>query len=82
MKIIYFIGIITILFIIYSEYSIRSILFRPDSTGKIKMNLSSLFNFMINPLYNRYLWHWKTLDINYPFILGYSLLIFSFQNFI
>jgi hypothetical protein len=76
MKIIYFFGIITILFVIYSEYSVGSILFRPNSTGKISMNLYSLFGFLIHPLYNRDLWTWQTLDINYPFVISYSLILF------
>ena len=76
MKIIFFLGIITILFIIYSEWSVGSIMFRPDSMGKITMNFGSMINFMINPLYKSDLWNLSTLDINYPFIIGYSLLIY------
>jgi hypothetical protein len=76
MKIIYFLGIITILFIIYSEYSIGSILFRPDSKGKISMNLYSLINFLMNPFYKRDLWTLQTLDINYAFVIIYSLFLY------
>ena len=76
MKIIYFFGIITILFIIYSEYSIGSILFRPDSTGKTIMNFNSLFGFLMNPFYKRDLWTWRTLDINYPFVIIYSIFLY------
>tara|TARA_B100001094_G_scaffold122085_1_gene117851 strand:+ start:9431 stop:9679 length:249 start_codon:yes stop_codon:yes gene_type:complete len=79
MKIIYFLGfwaLITILFIIYSEYSVGSILFRPDSRGKISMNLNSLFGFLMNPFYKRDLWNWNTLDINYAFVLIYSSLVY------
>jgi hypothetical protein len=76
MKIIYFLGFITILFIIYSEYSIGSILFRPDSKGKISINLYSLINFLMNPFYKRDLWNLDTLDINYAFVIIYSSLIY------
>ena len=79
MKIIYFLGflgIVTILFIIYSEYSVGSILFRPDSRGKISMNLYSLLGFLMNPFYKRDLWNWNTLDINYAFLLIYSLFVY------
>ena len=76
MKIIYFLGIITILFIIYSEYSVGSILFRPDSKGKISMNLYSLLGFLMNPFYKRDLWNLDTLDINYAFVIIYSSLIY------
>ena len=76
MKIIYFLGFITILFIIYSEYSIGSILFRPNSLGKISMNLYSLINFLMNPFYKRDLWTLQTLDINYAFVIIYSMLLY------
>lgn len=76
MKILYFLGIITILFIIYSEYSVGSILFRPNSSGKISMNLYSLLGFLMNPFYKRDLWNLDTLDINYAFIIFYSGFLF------
>lgn len=76
-KYLIFIGIITLIFVIYSEYSIGQILFRPDSYGKISMNLNSLLGFLSNPFYRRDLWTWNTLDINYAFILMYSLFIYS-----
>jgi hypothetical protein len=72
-----FITIITILFIIYSEYSVGQILFRPDSYGKISMNLSSLLGFLMNPFHSRHLWSLQTLDINYAFFMILSLILFS-----
>ena len=76
MKIIYFLGLITILFIIYSEYSVGNILFRPDSRGKISMNLYSLLGFLMNPFYKKYLWNLDTLDINYAFVIIYSIFLY------
>jgi hypothetical protein len=77
MEILYFLGFITIMFIIYSEYSIGSILFRPDSCGKISMNLYSLVGFLMNPFHKSHLWSLKTLDINYAFVILFSLFIYN-----
>ena len=74
---IYFILFITFLFTFYSEYSVGNILLSPNSSGKLSFNLNSLFHFMIHPFFNQTLWTWNTLDINYPFVLGYSLLIYT-----
>ena len=70
--------VVTVLFIIYSEYSVGQILFRPDSYGKISMNFNSLLGFLMNPFHKKDLWTWQTLDINYAFVLIYSLLIYYF----
>ena len=77
-NLIIFLVIITIFFIIYSEYSVGQILLRPDSNGRISMNFNSLFGYLMNPFHKQDLWTWNTLDINYAFVLIYSLLIYCF----
>ena len=77
MNLITYISIVTILFIIWSEYSITNILIRENSMGKKTLNLNSLFGFLLNPFHKKTLWTNQTLDINYAFILMYSLGIYT-----
>ena len=73
---IYYFLIITIIFIIYSEISVTNILFRPNSSGFNSLNLNSLFYFMVDPLISKTLWTFRTLDINYPFVMIFSSFIY------
>jgi hypothetical protein len=74
-EMIYFL-IITLLFVIYSEYSVGQILFRPDSVGNISMNFSSLLGFLMNPFHKTHLWSLQTLDINYAFVIINAVIIY------
>lgn len=76
MKLIIFILIITILFIIWSEYSVTNIFIRENSKGNKTLNFNSLLGFLLNPFYKKTLWNYDTLDINYAFVLFYSLSIY------
>ena len=78
MKFYLYIFLVTILFIGYIECQVGNILFRTNSFGTISLNIPSLFNYLIHPLYNTFLWSFQTLDINYIFILGISILIYKF----
>ena len=77
MNLITYISIVTVLFIIWSEYSVTNILIRENSMGKKTLNLNSLFGFLLNPFHKRTLWTNQTLDINYAFILMYSVGIYT-----
>jgi len=78
MKLIYYLILRTILFIIYVEYSVGSILLRYNSLGNRSINVLSMLNFLVHPLYNNYLWNIKTLDINYPFIMMITTIIYNY----
>ena len=80
MKYFYYFIIVTLLFIVYIEYSVGGILFRQNSLGKISLNIRSLLSYLIHPLYNRFLWNLKLLDVNYPFIISISTLIYYMFN--
>ena len=67
--------IVTILFIIYVEYSVGGILIRSNSSGGKSINLMSMLNFMINPLHKSFLWNIKSLDINYPFVIICTIIL-------
>ena len=72
MNLLLYIILITTIFTIYVEYSVGGILFRPNSLGKLSMNLYSWISYLLNPLYNRFLWQPQLLDVNYIFVLGCS----------
>ena len=80
MNIYIYIILITIIFTIYIEYSVGGILFRPNSYGKISFNFYSLFSYLIDPLYNSFLWSPQLLDVNYIFIFGISIFFYYMFN--
>ena len=79
MNIFLYLFIITFLFILYIEFNVGGILIRSNSTGGKSFNFKSLINFMIHPLYNKFLWNFKSLDINYPFIIFISIIFYKFE---
>jgi len=59
----------TLLFLIYIEVYVGSIMLRYNSENKLYFNLWSGLNFLIHPLYDKFLWNIKSLHMNYPLIL-------------
>lgn len=82
MNIFIYISIITIIFIVWSEYSVTNILIRENSKGKKTFNFNSLLGFLLNPFYNKTLWNYNTLDINYAFVIMYSLGTYYIINYL
>ena len=70
--------IITFLFLLYIEISVGNIWFRINSDGLRNINLISMINFLLKPLYNKFLWNIQLLDINYIFIISISNIIYQY----
>jgi len=68
--------IITFLFLLYIEISVGNIWFRINSNGLRNINLISMIDFLLKPLYNKFLWNIQLLDINYIFIISTSNIIY------
>jgi len=80
MNLLLYIIFVTTIFTIYVEYSVTGILFRPNSLGKLSMNLYSWISYLLNPLYNKFLWQPQLLDVNYIFVLGCSIFLYYMFN--
>ena len=71
-----YLSFVTLVFVIYTEINVGNILFRHNSSGNKSINISSMISFMIHPLHSCFLWNVKALDINYPFIMIMSIIIY------
>lgn len=68
---------ITILFLIYVEYSVGNVIYRVVASGKKKLNLFNGLSFLIEPLKNSFLWNWRVLDLNYIVVLSLSTIFYK-----
>ena len=74
----------TLLFLIYIEAYAGSIMFRYNSENKLYFNLWSGLNFLIHPLYDKFLWNVNSLHMNFPFMIVIFIainLILRYHNF-
>ena len=76
MNYLFFIFLITILFLIYVEYSVGNVIYRITSSGIREIHLSNIINYLLEPLHNSFLWNYKLLDVNYIFVIGLATLIY------
>ena len=80
MKYIYFLLLITIVFILYVEYSVGNILWREGINGMKTFQLHGIIHYLINPLYNSFLWNFQLLDVNYVFVIVVSTIAYHNIN--
>ena len=59
----------TLLFLIYIELYVGSIMFRYNSENKLYFNLWSGLHFLVHPLYDKFLWNVNSLHMNYPLMM-------------
>ena len=74
----------TVLFLIYIEVYVGSIMFRYNSENKLYFNIWSGLNFLMHPLYDKFLWNINSLHMNYPFMIAIFVvinLILRYHNF-
>ena len=64
-----YIFIITIIFLIYVEWSVGGVLYRVNASGVKTLQLQNIFHYLFDPLHNRFLWNFELLDVNYIFVL-------------
>lgn len=76
LKFILYLLFITILFIIYVEYSVGNVIYRVGVDGMKSFRLMNIFHFLINPLYNHFLWKLNLLDVNYIFTIIISTILY------
>ena len=59
----------TLLFLIYIEVYVGNIMFRYNSENKLYFNIWSGLNFLMHPLYDKFLWNINSLHMNYPLMI-------------
>ena len=72
MKYIYFLSSVTILFILYVEFSVGNIIWREGVKGMKTFQPGNILHYLLNPLYNSFLSNVQLLDVNYVFVIVLS----------
>lgn len=72
MKYIYFFSSVTFLFILYVEFSVGNIIWREGVNGMKTFQPGNILHYLLNPLYNSFLWNFQLLDVNYVFVIVLS----------
>ena len=76
MKYIYFFSSVTFLFILYVEFSVGNIIWREGVNGMKTLQPGNILHYLLNPLYNSFLWNIQLLDVNYIFVIVLSTIAY------
>jgi len=75
-----YIFIITIIFLIYVEWSVGGVLYRVNASGVKTLQLQNIFHYLLDPLHNRFLWNFELLDVNYIFVLIVTSILYKYKE--
>jgi len=76
LKFLIYILLITILFVCYVEYSVGNVIYRVGADGLKSFRLMNIVYYLIDPLYNHFLWKLNLLDVNYIFTIVISTILY------
>lgn len=79
MNYIFYILVVTLIFLIYVEFSVGGIVYRVDATGLKKLQLGNIVHYLLNPLHDKFLWNLELLDVNYIFVFLLSSIVYKLK---
>jgi hypothetical protein len=77
MNYIIYIFIITVIFLLYVEYSVGGIIYRVNASGIKNVQFGNIIHYLLDPLHNAFLWNKELLDVNYIFVFSIATLIYK-----
>ena len=72
----FYLLIITILFITYIEHSVGNIVYREGVTGVKEFVPLNIIHYLVNPIHNHFLWRYHLLDVNYIFTIVIATILY------
>lgn len=72
----FYIFVVTILFLVYIEISVGNIVYRESARGIKEFVPVNIIHYLVNPLHNHFLWKLNLLDVNYIFIIVLSSILY------
>ena len=79
MNYIFYILVVTLIFLIYVEFSVGGIVYRVDESGLKKLQLGNIIHYLLNPLHDKFLWNLRLLDVNYIFVFLLASIVYKLK---